>query len=119
MFEALPHCRRRSAWHPRSTPSERGRLALPLRGTASSNPDLAVNTEVPAVVFEAVSLAFDDNVALREVSFSVRSEHMTILLGASGSGKFVVLKLILGLLRPDSGGLRINGERIDTMPRCR
>jgi phospholipid/cholesterol/gamma-HCH transport system ATP-binding protein len=40
---------------------------------------------------------------------------MTIVIGASGSGKSVALKLILGLLKPDAGIIRVNGERIDTM----
>ncbi len=68
-----------------------------------------------AVLFDRVSLAFDDNVVLRDLSFSVPAGHMTILIGASGVGKSVVLKLILGLLKPDSGVIRVNGERIDTM----
>ena len=67
----------------------------------------------PIVAFEQVSLAFDDNVVLREISFAVNRGEMKILLGASGSGKSVVLKLILGLLRPDSGIIRLDGERID------
>ena len=67
------------------------------------------------VDFRAVSLAFDDNVVLRDVSFSVFAGHMAVLLGPSGVGKSVVLKLILGLLKPDSGEIRIHGERIDTM----
>jgi phospholipid/cholesterol/gamma-HCH transport system ATP-binding protein len=62
-----------------------------------------------------VSLAFDDNVVLREVSFAIPAGHMTILIGASGAGKSIVLKLILGLLKPDSGSIRVDGERIDTM----
>ena len=40
---------------------------------------------------------------------------MNILLGASGSGKSVVLKLILGLLRPDSGRILVDGQRVDDM----
>jgi phospholipid/cholesterol/gamma-HCH transport system ATP-binding protein len=76
---------------------------------------LTVDLASDAVVFERVSLAFDDNVVLRDVSFSVPAGHMTILIGASGVGKSVVLKLILGLLKPDAGVIRINGERIDTM----
>ena len=40
---------------------------------------------------------------------------MTVLLGSSGAGKSVVLKLILGLLKPDAGVIRINGTRIDSM----
>ena len=40
---------------------------------------------------------------------------MNILLGASGAGKSVVLKLILGLLRPDAGTILVNGQRVDHM----
>jgi phospholipid/cholesterol/gamma-HCH transport system ATP-binding protein len=69
----------------------------------------------PAVSFEHVSLAFDENVVLQDISFSVDVGHMTMLLGASGAGKSVVLKLILGLMKPDSGIIRVNGARIDTM----
>jgi phospholipid/cholesterol/gamma-HCH transport system ATP-binding protein len=72
-------------------------------------------TDDPAVAFENVSLAFDDNVVLREISFVVHAGQMKILLGASGSGKSVILKLILGLLKPDSGIIRINGKRIDNL----
>ena len=41
---------------------------------------------------------------------------MRIMLGASGAGKSVMLKLILGLIRPDSGRIFVHGQRIDTMP---
>lgn len=71
---------------------------------------------VPAVEFDRVSFAFDDHVILRDVSFVVPKGTMTILLGESGVGKSVTLKLMVGLLRPDEGEIRINGERIDTLP---
>ena len=70
----------------------------------------------PAVAVEHVSFAFDDNVVLKDVSFTVPRGSMTMLLGASGAGKSVLLKLIRGLLRPDSGEIHLNGQRIDTMP---
>ena len=70
----------------------------------------------PAVVFDGVSFAFDDHVVLRDVSFRLPQGGMTILLGASGSGKSVMLKLIVGLLRPDAGTIVVHGERIDRMP---
>jgi phospholipid/cholesterol/gamma-HCH transport system ATP-binding protein len=73
-------------------------------------------TGTPAVVFDKVSFAYDDHVVLRDVSFAVPKGSMRILLGASGAGKSVVLKLILGLLRPDGGSIFVNGERIDQMP---
>jgi phospholipid/cholesterol/gamma-HCH transport system ATP-binding protein len=72
-------------------------------------------TATPAIIVENISLAFDDNVVLRDVSFSVGVGQMKILLGASGSGKSVILKLILGLFKPDSGIIRVRGERIDNM----
>ncbi len=69
----------------------------------------------PIVVFDKVSLAFDDKVILREVSFTLITGHTKIFLGASGAGKSTILKLILGLLKPDSGVIWVNGERVDTM----
>src|SRR4029077_7259932 len=71
--------------------------------------------ETAAVVFDNVSLAFDEHVVLQGISFTVPQGSMMMLLGESGAGKSVVLKLILGLLRPDSGTIFVNGERIDNM----
>lgn len=68
-----------------------------------------------AVEFRSVSLAFDDQVVLRDLSFRIEKGAMRILLGASGTGKSIVLKLILGLVRPDSGTIHVNGQRIDDM----
>src|SRR5690606_8282174 len=69
-----------------------------------------------AVVFDRVCFAYDDNVVLRDLSFELPVGSMRIMLGASGAGKSVVLKLILGLLRPDAGRIFVNGQRIDNMP---
>jgi phospholipid/cholesterol/gamma-HCH transport system ATP-binding protein len=69
----------------------------------------------PIVVFDRVSLAFDDKVILRDVSFTLITGHTKIFLGASGAGKSTILKLILGLLHPDSGVIWVNGERVDQM----
>jgi phospholipid/cholesterol/gamma-HCH transport system ATP-binding protein len=69
----------------------------------------------PIVVFDKVSLAFDDNVILRDVSFTLITGHTKIILGASGAGKSTILKLILGLLKPDAGIIWVNGERVDSM----
>ena len=73
------------------------------------------DSEEPVVVLDRVSLAFDDKVILRDVSFSLLPGHTKIILGASGSGKSTILKLILGLLRPDGGRIFVNGERVDAM----
>ena len=71
--------------------------------------------ERPAVLFDKVSLAFDDKVVLREISFTLLPGHTKIILGASGSGKSTILKLILGLWRPDGGEIWVHGSRIDNM----
>ena len=76
----------------------------------------AERTVSPAIVFDHVSLAFDDHAVLRELSFEVAAGALTILLGASGAGKSLVLKLILGLLRPDAGRILVHGRRVDDMP---
>ena len=73
------------------------------------------NATASAVVFDNVSFAFDEHVVLRDISFSVPTGSMSILLGASGAGKSVVLKLILGLLRPDAGTILVHGQRVDLM----
>lgn len=70
----------------------------------------------PSVVFDGVSFAFDDHVVLRDVSFTVPRGSLRFLLGSSGSGKSVVLKLILGLFRPDAGRIVVNGHDITGMP---
>jgi phospholipid/cholesterol/gamma-HCH transport system ATP-binding protein len=69
----------------------------------------------PSVVFDDVSFAFDDHVVLEHVSFGVDRGSMRFLLGASGSGKSVILKLILGLFRPDAGTIHVNGQCINDM----
>jgi phospholipid/cholesterol/gamma-HCH transport system ATP-binding protein len=69
----------------------------------------------PIIVFDGVSLSFDEKVILRDVSFTLQTGHTKIFLGASGAGKSTILRLILGLLKPDSGRIFVNGERVDNM----
>jgi phospholipid/cholesterol/gamma-HCH transport system ATP-binding protein len=69
----------------------------------------------PIVMFDKVNLAFDEKVILKNVSFTLLTGHTKIFLGASGAGKSTILKLILGLLKPDSGVIWVNGERVDQM----
>ncbi|MBM3819196.1 MAG: ATP-binding cassette domain-containing protein, partial [Acidimicrobiia bacterium] len=84
---------------------------------AQRSPELeeALGPGSPIVVFDKVSLAFDDKVVLREISFTLIKGHTKIFLGASGSGKSTILKLIVGLLKPDEGVIWVNGERVDGM----
>src|SRR5215208_1562819 len=69
----------------------------------------------PIIVFDKVNLAFDEKVILREVSFTLQTGHTKIFLGASGAGKSTILRLTLGLLKPDAGHIFVNGEQIDGM----
>jgi phospholipid/cholesterol/gamma-HCH transport system ATP-binding protein len=82
----------------------------PRSGPAKGRPG-----DAPVIVFEDVHLAFDENVVLDGISFSLFPGFTKIFLGASGSGKSTVLKLILGLLAPDSGKIWVHGQRIDRM----
>jgi len=72
-------------------------------------------SEQPVISLDKVSLAFDDKVVLKDVSFTLLPGHTKIILGASGSGKSTILKLLLGLWKPDGGTISVNGERIDNM----
>ena len=84
---------------------------------AERSPELeeALGPDSPIVVFDKVSLAFDEKVVLRDISFTLLKGHTKIFLGASGSGKSTILKLIVGLLKPDTGVIWVNGERVDGM----
>ena len=68
-----------------------------------------------SVVLNHVSLAFDDKVVLKDVSFELQPGHTKVILGGSGSGKSTILKIILGLWKPDGGTVMVNGKRVDTM----
>jgi phospholipid/cholesterol/gamma-HCH transport system ATP-binding protein len=69
----------------------------------------------PIIVFDNVCLAFDEKPILCHVSFTLQTGHTKIFLGASGAGKSTILRLILGLLRPDEGRIFVNGEQVDAM----
>lgn len=67
---------------------------------------------VPAIEFRDVYLSFDDKIILDGVSFKVRRGETKIILGRSGSGKSTIIRLVLGLLKPDDGQILIDGENI-------
>jgi phospholipid/cholesterol/gamma-HCH transport system ATP-binding protein len=67
---------------------------------------------LPAIEFQDVHLAFDDKKVLDGVSFTVRRGETKLILGRSGGGKSTTVRLILGLLKPDSGRILIDGEDI-------
>ncbi|MBL0157603.1 MAG: ATP-binding cassette domain-containing protein [Bryobacterales bacterium] len=63
----------------------------------------------PILIFRNVSFGFDDNLVLRDVSFELTRGATLIIHGAAGSGKTVLLKIALGLLRPTSGRVILFG----------
>ena len=66
----------------------------------------------PAIEFRDVHLFFDDKIILDGISFTVRRGETKVVLGGSGGGKSTIIKLILGLLKPDDGQIFIDGEEI-------
>src|SRR3569833_1228542 len=70
----------------------------------------------PIVEFKDVTITFDVKPVLENISFSVDRGQTLIILGPAGCGKSVLLKLANGLLKPDSGSIRIFGQEISTMP---
>jgi phospholipid/cholesterol/gamma-HCH transport system ATP-binding protein len=73
-------------------------------------------TETSAVVtFENVRIGFDEGDVLRGVSFAVMPRETVVLLGETGTGKTLTLKLAAGLLRPGHGRIEVLGQEISTM----
>jgi phospholipid/cholesterol/gamma-HCH transport system ATP-binding protein len=70
---------------------------------------------VPAIEFRDVHLSFDERTILNGISFTVRRGETKLILGRSGGGKSTIIRLILGLLKPDSGEILVNGIPITGM----
>jgi phospholipid/cholesterol/gamma-HCH transport system ATP-binding protein len=82
-----------------------------------THPDPQTDTPAgaPVVQFENVTIGFEGKIVLKDISFEVDHGQTLIILGPAGCGKSVLLKLANGLLRPDSGSIRIFGQEITTM----
>jgi phospholipid/cholesterol/gamma-HCH transport system ATP-binding protein len=64
------------------------------------------------IVFDRVGFSYGSREVLRDISFSIEANERVAFLGGSGEGKTTILKLIMGLIRPDSGKIFIDGEDI-------
>ncbi len=84
-------------------------------GNGTQNNRTRDETTEKAVVFENVSLRFDEQVVLDGLSFELEHGATKVLLGVAGSGKTTVLKLTLGLLCPDSGRIFTLGQEVTAM----
>lgn len=89
-------------------------MAQDLLPQSDARPGLLAKEE-PVVVFDNVSIAFDLKPVLNNISFHVEPGETRIILGPAGGGKSVLMKLANGLIRPDSGTIRIFGEDITRM----
>jgi phospholipid/cholesterol/gamma-HCH transport system ATP-binding protein len=76
----------------------------------TSSPDSS-----PTVIFRSVRLGFDEGDILRGVSFQVQERETLVLLGETGTGKTLSLKLAAGLLRPSEGNIQVLGRDISSM----
>ncbi|MDX2029032.1 MAG: ATP-binding cassette domain-containing protein [Blastocatellia bacterium] len=72
-------------------------------------------TSTPAIEFRDVSLSFDNRVLLDAISFVVPRGEMRIIIGPSNCGKSTVLRLAIGLLKPDDGQIFLNGQEVSAM----
>jgi phospholipid/cholesterol/gamma-HCH transport system ATP-binding protein len=70
----------------------------------------------PLIAFKDVSIGFDQHEVLRGVSFDVWPGETKVFLGESGSGKTLIMKMAIGLIRPDAGRIWVMGHEIGEMP---
>src|SRR5277367_4653366 len=68
-----------------------------------------------AIRFENVTIAFDDKVVLDNISFRLPHGETKAIFGVAGSGKSIILKLALGLIKPDSGRIYVLGRDVTEM----
>ena len=67
---------------------------------------------IPAIEFRNVTMIYDDRAVLNDLSFKVMKGETKIILGGSGCGKSTTIKLVLGLIKPNSGQILVEGEDI-------
>lgn len=79
---------------------------------ATATQSSAENTAAPAVTLQGLHKSFGSQIVLNGITLNVGSGETLAVLGRSGTGKSVLLKLIIGLQKPDSGSIRIHGQEI-------
>lgn len=83
--------------------------------SANERNALATDNSLPLIAFEHVGIAFDTRVVLSDISFSVRRGETLCILGRSGVGKSVSLRLLMGFLKPDAGTIRIGSSMLNDL----
>ena len=87
-------------------------LAAPNRDEPPLQKKSAQDSAKPIIVFNDVSISFDGHAVLENVSLSVSRGETLCILGRSGVGKSVSLRLLMGFLKPDSGSIQVEGQEI-------
>ena len=87
-------------------------LAQSGSATLQQEPD----SQEPIVVVDDVSIIFDVKPVLQNISFTVQRGETRIILGPAGGGKSVLMKLVNGLLKPDTGSIHVFGHDVSKMP---
>lgn len=82
---------------------------------AAGGPSAADRAQEPIILFDDVSISFNDHAVLEHVSFHVNKGQTLCILGRSGVGKSVSLRVLMGFLKPDSGSVRVEGREITTL----
>ena len=90
-------------------------LAAPDRDEPLLEKASAQDSAKPIIVFDNVSISFDGRAVLDNVSFSVNRGETLCILGRSGVGKSVSLRLLMGFLKPDSGSIQVEGQEITAL----
>ncbi|OPY68646.1 MAG: putative ABC transporter ATP-binding protein [Syntrophorhabdus sp. PtaU1.Bin002] len=75
--------------------------------------------ETPLIEFKNVTKRFGEKTVLDKVNLNIYGNQITTIIGKSGTGKSVLLKHIIGLLKPDEGAITFQGKPVNTMKKKR
>jgi phospholipid/cholesterol/gamma-HCH transport system ATP-binding protein len=83
--------------------------------TLDDRPTSTEASRSPVISFDKVSIAFEGRTVLNDISFQLAKGETKAIFGVAGSGKSTILKLALGLMKPDAGDIRVLGEDVTQM----
>jgi phospholipid/cholesterol/gamma-HCH transport system ATP-binding protein len=90
-------------------------ILRPLAGEAKQQPIQSVPGEA-LISLRDIHVGFEDREVLRGISFDVAHGETKVLLGETGTGKTLIMKLAAGLIQPDSGHVLVMGHDVSEMP---
>ena len=85
--------------------------------TETANTSAKTNSGNTVIEISGVEKSFGDQKVLNGVSLNLYNGENLVILGRSGTGKSVLIKCIIGLLRPDAGSINVYGQNVDTLDR--